>query len=145
MSCAFCQDPQGVIVKAFAKEDKQVPFWSHLTCINYIDDIWFEDDAKREYVSGGPKSEAIAILTNPKQKRAQSRCSICKKLGATAALIGCDSNENCDKFHVRCAIAMDLIVDWIKMDKRKMKIYCFNHLHMHVPINKRGRKPKLTK
>ena len=42
-------------------------------------------------------------------------------------MIKCDKHSCKHHFHVRCAIKEKLIVDWIKMDKRGMKVYCLDH------------------
>ena len=120
--------------------------WAHLTCINYIDSIWFSDD-ERDSVQGHFSQGALdlifdhqsAMLASTTAKQAASShlkvekvCSICKQSERIYALIRCDCANCVDPyFHVRCAIAEGLIDDWQLMDLRKMRVYCRKHFGQH--------------
>jgi len=43
--CAFCNDLKGIMIK----DSKGV--WAHLTCVNWIPEIWFMDD-NRDTIGG---------------------------------------------------------------------------------------------
>lgn len=57
--CIFCRDLKGIIVKTNLG-------WAHITCVNWLPDIWFEDEDKS--IIGGK--------IDPERKRLF--CYICK-------------------------------------------------------------------
>ena len=84
--------------------DKDKNIWAHLTCVNWLKDVWFSDEDKTK-IDGKinlPEHEAL-------------RCSICCLKNA-GACIQCDYKDCTRAFHVRCAIREKLIRDWESMD-----------------------------
>ena len=86
--CVICPDLKGIIVKTNIG-------WVHLTCVNWMPEIWFKEGSENTIVEGH-MSESRYKLT----------CKFCrgknkKKLGAC---IQCDFKDCPSSFHVRCAI-----------------------------------------
>ena len=96
--CFLCRDLRGIIVAksgASSMESTEEPGrrrWAHIVCINWIPDIYFEDEP------------SYAIRGAVDRRRFNYKCSICG-VAEDGACIACDFLGGCSKkFHVRCAI-----------------------------------------
>lgn len=74
--------------------------WVHQVCVNWHNEIWFEeDDIDLEYFSGTLNLQ-----------RFKKTCYLCKQGVNSGSCIDCDY-KNCKmSFHVRCAIKAGLIM-----------------------------------
>ena len=118
-ACGLCSDLRGAIVKTNIG-------WVHLTCVNWIPDVWFHEDAEKTRVEGQINAG-----------RRQLSCVYCKgkhkkKVGCC---IQCDYKDCMASFHVRCAIKQELIKPWDEMDDHMDKdqdwnayIFCKKHI-----------------
>lgn len=80
LKCLFCKDLKGMIVylefqkSGSAAESHESPYkpcyiekdWAHLTCINYIESIWFTED-ERDQVQGNFGGGALDLVFDPVQ------------------------------------------------------------------------------
>ena len=116
--CLLCSDLKGIIVKTNIG-------WVHLTCVNWMPEIWFTDEALKNHISGEITKERTNLV-----------CSYCKgknkkKVGCC---IQCDYKDCPTSFHVRCAIEQELIKSWDEMDDHMVDdkvwdayIFCKKH------------------
>ncbi|CAI2387126.1 unnamed protein product [Moneuplotes crassus] len=96
--CAFCLDHSGAIIQCniVPGENQQIklksPLWTHITCANWIGGIVLEGDN---------------ISFDKELLPGKEWCEVCRKPGEF--LIACDY-ENCEiRWHVRCAIKIQVI------------------------------------
>eukprot|EP00347_Sterkiella_histriomuscorum_P015994 403354906 len=116
-NCFLCTDLLGSMIDLDSKE------WVHQSCVNWHDDIWFnEKDTKYRKFEGKLDYERFSLT-----------CYICNiKQGAC---IQCDL-KSCQKaFHVRCAIKERLIVSTEEMEDLRLgswdvKIFCGKHTNI---------------
>ena len=52
VKCVFCNDLTGVIVPLYSLALREMK-WVHLTCVNWIQEIWFECDKEQQAWSNG--------------------------------------------------------------------------------------------
>jgi hypothetical protein len=110
----MCPDLRGAIVDLNTKE------WVHHTCVNWHNEIWFEENDTKLVEYGG-KIE---------YERFDLKCSICTiKQGSC---ITCDFKSCTKSFHVRCAIKDKLILSTeemedLRLDTWNIKVFCKKH------------------
>ena len=101
--CFICPDVKGLIVETNMG-------WAHMTCINYIPEIWFSDKSRR------------MVTGKIDQDRKGLPCHLCKLVAGKNSkkyLIQCDF-KNCRlSFHIRCAMQHGLIKSWEDMLKHR--------------------------
>ena len=121
--CILCSDFKGIIVRTNIG-------WVHITCVNWMPEIWFNENSDKTIVEGN--------LTAERQKLT---CSYCK--GKNKRRIGfciqCDYKDCHTSFHVRCAIQQDLIRSWDEMEDHmeddkvwEAYIFCKKHKNQGV-------------
>ena len=118
-ACAFCPDAQGAI-----KEVKYCgeTFWCHVSCVNWLCNIWFNDSNKDKVTGDMDKYRS----------RQRQRCSSCRLEGG---LFSCDQPGCSKKYHVRCAAKLGVIYSYDLMnedyktlsDPEGKNIYCNYH------------------
>ncbi|CDW88690.1 phd zinc finger-containing protein [Stylonychia lemnae] len=122
--CQFCNDLKGIIIR------DQRNIWAHITCVNWIPDVWYKDDYK------------TLIEGNFNNDRQKLNCYVCRKKN-TGSCIQCDY-KNCQQaFHVRCGMKTQLIRDWESMDDQRVNeddYECFVFCDKHLEIGKRDLK-----
>ena len=126
--CVFCQDKGGLTIKAeFRFKKEKGTFWVHITCVNYLDSIYFKDEKKNVVLScleGGP----MKCLFKTKNL-VKDHCYICNFKQEQCTLLKCDKAACKKYFHVRCAMTEKIILDWEAMgglDGTK-EIFCQTH------------------
>ena len=95
-NCILCNDFKGAIVETNIGR-------VHLTCVNWLPDIWFDNDEKTKV--GG----------NLTKKRFSLSCTFCNRKGKRnrgGSCIQCDYKDCTVSFHVRCAINHGIIKSW---------------------------------
>jgi hypothetical protein len=80
---------EGQVVKEERKK------WAHVTCVNWIRDIWFEDERK------------CRIFDQIADEDFGCRCSVCK--GEHGVCISCDFKDCMYRFHVKCGVRVKVI------------------------------------
>lgn len=98
--CAYCNDLKGIIIR----DSNGV--WAHLTCVNWIPEIWFMDDNR----------DTIGGKLDPDRKKFP--CYICRKKNY-GVCIQCDYKDCQTAFHVRCAMEKKLIRDYESMNDQR--------------------------
>ena len=122
-ACVLCSDLKGIIVKTNIG-------WVHLTCVNWMPEIWFTDEKYKTCIEG-----------NLTKERQQLICSYCK--GRNKKKVGfciqCDYKDCSTSFHVRCAMDQELIKSWDEMEDHMVGdkvweayIFCKKHLVLGV-------------
>lgn len=81
--------------------------WVHLTCVNWMPEIWFKEDSENTIVEGNLSKDRTKLI-----------CSYCKgkNVRKFGCCIQCDYKNCPTSFHVRCAIDQNLIKPWDEMD-----------------------------
>ena len=104
VSCYFCPSVQGALKTV--QFDNDVRIWAHISCVNWLVGMWFEDEEKEHVVgrlSGG--------MNDTKSKKKCSYCSI------GGGLFSCDHYKCTRKYHVRCAVKLGIIYSYDQMNK----------------------------
>lgn len=113
-NCFLCPDLKGAMVDLVTKE------WVHHTCVNWHNEIWFEqDDIKLNMYGGSLNFERFEL-----------KCYICKV--NQGACITCDFKMCKRAYHVRCAIKEKLILSNEEMEELRLsawdiKVFCHQH------------------
>lgn len=96
IKCFLCPDIDGTMKKVTKY------MWAHVVCVNWMPDIWFNNDKLKEGLAG-----------EIDQTRFQISCNRCRR--KEGACIQCDY-QNCAKsYHVRCAARAGHIEAWETM------------------------------
>ncbi|CAI2367107.1 unnamed protein product [Moneuplotes crassus] len=104
IKCKLCPRKEGCMTRFNDKE------WVHPTCVNWIPEIWFNDE-----------NDKIENLSQLDFENDLKSCSICRR--KEKITIQCDY-DNCQKwFHVSCAIKNKLIFDHKKMEEEFQKLH----------------------
>lgn len=118
--CSICPDRNGIIT--FIKSDR---LWVHFTCVNWINDYYFDDSAY------SPSNSLNVSLTRPKNQKRKEYCWICgHKYGET---IPCDARGCFENYHPRCARSIGLIRRYDLMETMGSFVFCLKHLKQSHP------------
>ncbi len=111
----LCHDLSGAMVDLESKE------WVHHVCVNWHNEIWFEEDDNKIRSFGGTLDF----------ERFNLKCTICQEQHGSC--IECDISTCRTPFHVRCAIKEGLILSEEEMTSKQklkdwdIKIFCKKH------------------
>lgn len=117
-ACALCNGMKGALVETNLG-------WVHLTCVNWMPDIWFKTGSDYKIVEG-----------KQTQGRGSLSCCFCRRRSKhNNYCIQCDYKDCPTSFHVRCAISEKLIKAWHAMEDHVVNdrdwqayIFCKKHL-----------------
>ena len=70
LSCVFCSDLKGVIVKTNIG-------WVHLTCVNWMPEIWFKVDSECTIVEGKMNSARTKLNCNYCKVKSKKKIGCC--------------------------------------------------------------------
>ncbi|CDW80747.1 UNKNOWN [Stylonychia lemnae] len=150
IKCFLCEKIMGVLIQVYGEakfiQGKLVAAteWVHITCVNWIKEIYFEESSEMhdsqgnvtqtDYYSG----TSGRIIGHIPQQNYQIKCHLCDFKGGVC--IKCDYRYCNLSFHVRCAIDHDIIrsYDLMKRDKYDENlIYVYCQKHQQPPIQQK--------
>ena len=144
VKCCFCGNGVGVLIQV--KGDTQMvkgacitpAEWVHITCVNWIKDIYFEEVPIDATLDSEASSDPVDFFSGSSgvirgqlsPDACQMKCSLCD--WPNGVCIQCDNRYCSDSFHVRCAIEKGYIVamdDMIKDAKNPKNSFVFCERH----------------
>ena len=124
--CEFCPDLDGAmkpVVLPGSKSRSGETKWAHVICVNWIPTVWWSDDINVAHLTGKMPTELNS-----------QACTRCKN--QRGACIPCDWKKCFKRYHVRCAVKMDMIEELESMleglggscAKNEFPLFCGAHL-----------------
>ncbi len=131
VKCFLCNDLSGIIIKVRTK----LGGWVHPTCVNWIKDIYFEEekDTDNNQLSDWTSGCTGRIVGGPlPHVYFKTTCVFCNVVGG--ACIKCDYKGCNRRFHVRCGIYEGVIRETTEMNKdpnpkeeNNIQVFCDQH------------------